>query len=175
MPGAVPDRQQESLRVAYPVWACGVNSRVPGVLFGDTHWSSSDHPHVPLFPQRDTFNQDAETVARTMASKKVRPKGIGSGIRMIQYFINRAGKNLSATHKRELEKAKRILQERAERETAKPAAHSKRRTRSREPLSASVAPCGWCRITGHLHPGVFTQVQVRTLPVSFKKKCPDLT
>ena len=101
------------------------------MLFGDTHWSSSDHPHVPLFPQRDTFNQDAETVARTMASKKVRPKGIGSGIRMIQYFINRAGKNLSATHKRELEKAKRILQERAERETAKPAAHSKRRTRSR--------------------------------------------
>ena len=29
---------------------------------------------------------------------------------MIQYFINRAGKGLSMTRKRELEKAKRILQ-----------------------------------------------------------------
>ena len=38
------------------------------------------------------------------------PRGIGSGIRMIQYFINRAGKSLSITRKRELEKAKRILQ-----------------------------------------------------------------
>jgi hypothetical protein len=30
---------------------------------------------------------------------------------MIQYFINRAGKNLSATRKKELEKAMRLLQE----------------------------------------------------------------
>ncbi|TMQ32415.1 MAG: DUF3175 domain-containing protein, partial [Planctomycetota bacterium] len=55
---------------------------------------------------------DAQTVARIMASKKVSPKGIGSGIRMIQYFLNRAGKGLSATRKKELEKAKQILQER---------------------------------------------------------------
>jgi hypothetical protein len=41
---------------------------------------------------------------------KVSPKGIGSGIRMIQYFINRGGKGLSATRKKELEKAKKILQ-----------------------------------------------------------------
>jgi hypothetical protein len=40
----------------------------------------------------------------------VSPKGIGSGIHMIQYFFNRAGKNLSMTRKRELEKAKEILQ-----------------------------------------------------------------
>jgi hypothetical protein len=31
---------------------------------------------------------------------------------MIQYFINRAGKNLSVSRKRELEKAKKILQKR---------------------------------------------------------------
>jgi len=30
---------------------------------------------------------------------------------MIQYFINRAGKNLSATRRRELERAKRLLQQ----------------------------------------------------------------
>ena len=45
-----------------------------------------------------------------MATKKVSPKGIGSGIRMIQFFINRAGKNLAPTRKRELEKAKELLQ-----------------------------------------------------------------
>ena len=46
-----------------------------------------------------------------MARKDVSPKGPGSGIRMIQYFINRAGKGLSATRRKALEKAKQILQE----------------------------------------------------------------
>jgi tRNA(adenine34) deaminase len=73
---------------------------------------------VSTFPPRDTFIQDAETIAKTMVSKKISPKGIGSGIRMIQYFINRAGKSLSAARKRELEKAKRILQARARSEKA---------------------------------------------------------
>jgi tRNA(adenine34) deaminase len=50
-----------------------------------------------------------------MANKKVSPKGIASGIRMIQYCINRAGKGLSSARKRELEKAKEILQERLQR------------------------------------------------------------
>ncbi len=67
---------------------------------------------VSTFPPEGTFTKDAATIARIMASKKVSPRGIGSGIRMIQYFINRAGKNLPAARKRELEKAKRILQAR---------------------------------------------------------------
>jgi tRNA(adenine34) deaminase len=66
---------------------------------------------VSTFPPKDTFNKDAKGIARTMASKKVSPKGVGSGIRMIQYFSNRAGKNLSAKQKKELEEAKRILQD----------------------------------------------------------------
>jgi hypothetical protein len=61
-------------------------------------------------PPKDLFTKDAQTIARNMARKSVSPKGIGSGIRMIQYFINRGGKNLPATRRRELEKAKRILQ-----------------------------------------------------------------
>ena len=68
---------------------------------------------VSTFPPEGTFNKDAKTVAKIMASKKVSPKGIGSGIRMIQFFINRAGKSLSPTRKKELEKAKHILRERA--------------------------------------------------------------
>ena len=68
---------------------------------------------VSTYPPEGIFKKDAQTIARAMASKKVSPKGIGSGIRMIQFFINRGGKGLSPTRKRELEKAKRILQEQA--------------------------------------------------------------
>jgi tRNA(adenine34) deaminase len=67
---------------------------------------------VSTFPPEGTFTKDAETIARIMASKSVSPKGIGSGIRMIQFFINRAGKNLTPDRKHELEEAKRILQNR---------------------------------------------------------------
>jgi hypothetical protein len=70
---------------------------------------------VSTYPPNDLYTKDAETVARVMATKKVSPKGLGSAIRMVQYYINRAGENLPASRKRELEKAKRILQEKAER------------------------------------------------------------
>jgi hypothetical protein len=71
---------------------------------------------VSTFPPEGTFTQDAETIAEIMARKEVSPKGIGSGIRMIQYFINRAGKTLSPERKDALEKAKKILQARAREE-----------------------------------------------------------
>lgn len=64
---------------------------------------------VSTFPPKGLFTKDAQTIARAMASKKVSPKGPGSGLRMIQFFINRAGKTLPAKQKAELEKAKRLL------------------------------------------------------------------
>ena len=71
-------------------------------------------------PPPATFTGSAAKIARTMARKDVSPRGLGSGIRMIQYFINRGGKNLSARRRTELERAKRILQQRASKQ--KPAA-----------------------------------------------------
>jgi len=68
---------------------------------------------VSTFPPEGTFNKDAKSIAWIMASKKVSPKGIGSGIKMIQYFINRGGKGLSVTRRKELEQAKKILQQKA--------------------------------------------------------------
>lgn len=62
------------------------------------------------YPPEGIFTKDAETIARVMAKKDVSPKGIGSAIRMVQYFINRSGKGLTRNRKRELEKAKGILQ-----------------------------------------------------------------
>jgi Protein of unknown function (DUF3175) len=68
--------------------------------------TDSTHP-----PPR-TFSGSALQIARTMARKDVSPKGLGSAIRMIQYFINRGGRRLSASRRRELQRAKRILQRR---------------------------------------------------------------
>src|SRR5262249_31307300 len=68
---------------------------------------------VSTFPPPGIFTKNAEAIARTIARKKVSPKGLGSAIRMVQYFINRGGKGLPAKQKRELEKAKHLLQEKA--------------------------------------------------------------
>ena len=75
---------------------------------------TTDSTHPPA----GTFKGSAAEIARTMARKDVSPGGIGSGIRMIQYFINRGGRNLSATRRQELERAKRILQRRAARKAS---------------------------------------------------------
>jgi hypothetical protein len=66
---------------------------------------------VSTFPPAGLFTKDARTIARSLASKKVSPKGIGSGVRMLTYFINRAGRQLSRARRAELEKAKRLLRE----------------------------------------------------------------
>jgi hypothetical protein len=63
-------------------------------------------------PPKGLFTEKASTIARTLASKKVSPKGPASGLRMLTYFINRAGKGLSTSHRTELEKAKVLLSER---------------------------------------------------------------
>jgi len=64
---------------------------------------------VSTHPPEGLFTKDPETIARTLASKKVSPKGPGSGMRMLTFFINRAGKTLSAGRKASLQKAKELL------------------------------------------------------------------
>jgi hypothetical protein len=81
--------------------------------------TDSTHPPAGLFTKRATI------IAKTLASKKVSPKGPSSGMRMLTYFMNRAGRGLSPTRRAELEKAKSLLskrvaqdRERRERKTA---------------------------------------------------------
>jgi tRNA(adenine34) deaminase len=76
----------------------------------DPKWSAKVTT-VSTFPPKDLYTKDAKTIARVMATKKVSPKGIGSAIRMVQFYINRAGKNLSSARIRELERAKKLLQQ----------------------------------------------------------------
>jgi hypothetical protein len=75
----------------------------------------ADVKTVSTYPPPGLFTKDASTIARTLASKGVSPKGPGSGMRMLTYFINRAGKGLSPSRRRELEKAKKLLSQRVAR------------------------------------------------------------
>ena len=73
-------------------------------------------------PPEGLFTKDAATIARTLASKRVSPKGPGSGMRMLTYFINRAGHNLAPARRRELQKAKKLLSARIQKQKARKAA-----------------------------------------------------
>jgi tRNA(adenine34) deaminase len=88
-----------------------VNRRRTKSAQAGRRWSAEVRS-VSTYPPPGLFTKDAETIARVMATKRVSPKGLGSGIRMLQFFINRAGKNLPARQRRELERAKRLLQAR---------------------------------------------------------------
>jgi hypothetical protein len=88
-------------------------------------WSASvttDSTH----PAEGLFNKSAAVIARSLASRKVSPKGPSSGMRMLTFYINRAGHNLSASRKAELERAKALLSKRIAREKEK-ASNSRKR------------------------------------------------
>src|SRR5436309_5225018 len=84
--------------------------------------TDSTHPPAGL------FSKSAATIARTLASKKVSPKGPASGMRMLTYFINRGGRRLSAGRRAELEKAKSLLSKRV---------RDKRKARSQKAKAAA--------------------------------------
>jgi len=67
---------------------------------------------VSTYPPEGLFTKSASTIARTLAAKKVSPKGPASGMRMLTYFINRAGRGLTPKRRAELEKAKKLLSQR---------------------------------------------------------------
>lgn len=62
-------------------------------------------------PDQGLFKKSPSAIAKALASKKVSPKGPGSGMRMLTFYINRAGKNLPASRKQALTKAKTLLSE----------------------------------------------------------------
>ena len=66
-------------------------------------------------PPEGLFTKSAGVIARSLASKKVSPKGPVSGLRMLTYFLNRGGKGLSEERRAELEKAKTLLSKRVHR------------------------------------------------------------
>jgi hypothetical protein len=88
-----------------------ISSGSHGNSRGKAKWSAAvdtDSTH----PRSGLFNRDAKTIARELASRKVSPKGPSSGMRMLTFYINRAGKNLPSERLKVLENAKHLLHER---------------------------------------------------------------
>lgn len=73
---------------------------------------SADVKTTSTSPPPGLFTKSAPVIARTLATRKVSPKGPDSGLRMLTFYINRAGKTLSAARRKQLEKAKILLSER---------------------------------------------------------------
>jgi hypothetical protein len=80
---------------------------------GKRKWSAGVDTES-TYPEEGLFKKDAATIARSLASKKVSPKGPSSGMRMLTFYVNRAGKNLPQSRLKVLDRAKVLLHERIE-------------------------------------------------------------
>jgi tRNA(adenine34) deaminase len=67
-------------------------------------------------PPEGLFTKSAAVIARSLASKKISPKGPASGLRMLTFCINRAGKEFTNSRRKELERAKDLLSHRIRRQ-----------------------------------------------------------
>jgi hypothetical protein len=98
--------------------ARSTNTATQGAAHRSSHgkrkWSAGVDTES-TYPQEGLFKKDAATIARSLASKKVSPKGPGSGMRMLTFYMNRAGKNLPQSRLKVLDRAKDLLHERIER------------------------------------------------------------
>lgn len=96
--------------------------------------TDSTHPDPGLFAK------GPRVIAHALASKKVSPKGPASGMRMLNFYINRAGKNLSAERVEVLQKAKKILSgiiERQKSEESSKAANPTSTSTKKSPIKKS--------------------------------------
>ena len=95
----------------------GTGTTAGGASHRSTHgkrkWSAGVNTES-TYPEDGLFKKDAATIARSLASKKVSPKGPSSGMRMLTFYVNRAGKNLPQSRLKVLDRAKQLLHERIE-------------------------------------------------------------
>ena len=57
------------------------------------------------------FHRDPETIVQMLASSETFPDGPAAGMRILSFYIAHAGKRLSASRVRSLEKARKLLSE----------------------------------------------------------------
>jgi uncharacterized protein DUF3175 len=67
--------------------------------------------HMPV----GLFTQEPERIAASLASKEVSPQGPATGMRLLMFYITRAGRRLSASRLKKLEKARKLLSVEVER------------------------------------------------------------
>jgi tRNA(adenine34) deaminase len=81
-------------------------------------------------PAPGLFKKSAKEIAEGLDKKSVSPEGTGQAMRMLSFYENRGGKNLSAERKQTLENAKEMLREKEGNSSAKSGATSKSRSAS---------------------------------------------
>ena len=70
----------------------------------------------PSNPPVGLFNLSAEALADSLASKEVSPQGTAAGMRLLSFYLSHAARRLSPSRLRSLEKARKLLAARMERE-----------------------------------------------------------
>jgi hypothetical protein len=70
----------------------------------------------PASPPAGLFNMPAEALADSLASKEVIPQGPAAGMRLLTFYLSHAAKRLSPSRLRSLEKARKLLAARMEKE-----------------------------------------------------------
>jgi tRNA(adenine34) deaminase len=103
-----PENRQAQIRIPFFEMGAGMKNFKRKAAAGKRRWvakvkTDSTHPPAGL------FTKSAWEIAKSLASKRVSPKGPSSGMRMLTYFINRGGKGLSSNRREVLERAKRLL------------------------------------------------------------------
>ena len=85
-------------------------------------------------PGPGLFKKSAKAIAEGLDKKSVSPEGTGQAMRMLSFYENRAGRNLSAERKHTLETAKDILRKKEDQSSGK---SSRRGTRKRHSKKAA--------------------------------------
>ncbi|MGD0941170.1 MAG: DUF3175 domain-containing protein [Terracidiphilus sp.] len=68
----------------------------------------------PIYLPAELFKWTPEAIARSLASREVSPQGPASGMRVLSFYLSHGGKALSASRRRNLEKARKLLAVRVE-------------------------------------------------------------
>ncbi|NYF89068.1 tRNA adenosine(34) deaminase TadA [Tunturiibacter empetritectus] len=98
---------------------------------------SADVDTDSTHPDEGLFKKNASAIAKALATKKVSPKGPASGMQMLNFYINRAGKNLSKERHAELEKTKTLLSEIIAKEKPTSEEPSKKAAKKKAPKKAT--------------------------------------
>jgi hypothetical protein len=70
----------------------------------------------PASPHAGLFTMPPEALADSLASKEVSPQGTAAGMRLLTFYISHAAKRLSPSRLRSMEKARKLLAARIDRE-----------------------------------------------------------
>ena len=70
----------------------------------------------PPGPHAGLFTMPPEALADSLASKEVSPQGTAAGMRLLTFYISHSAKRLTPSRQRSLEKARKLLAARIDRE-----------------------------------------------------------